>query len=356
MNKKKLLYSIIIPCFNGEKFLVQCIHSIINQRILEKKITHLYEIIIINDGSTDKSLEVADQIRRHWNAIVGWDFIRIIDKPNGQYGSVINRGVEEARGLYFKVLDVDDTFNSDSFIKLLYISASLPQQVDVIISDHTFEKVGINKKYLKSFRNYIEPNKVINTQYIALPRDIITMHSIVYRLDFLKSINFKQSENIYYSDSEYAILPLLKVKAFYYVKLPLYRYYIGRNEQSINLKNMIKNHEQQLHVLKTVWQSVDLEDLYSKRMILYAVIALRRLAQWRLFLIVQNPKIKNKSKDIMDLIDLLKSLQPKYHKLIINGALFNLVKFTRGHGIVTMIKYGAKIYAHFKSNIIAEWG
>lgn len=351
----KLLYSIVIPCYNGEKYLAQSLHSIINKNILEKNITHLYEIIIIDDGSTDDSLKVGKQLAKEWNEQTRCDFIRVINKTNGQYGSVINRGIKEAQGLYFKVLDVDDTFNTDSFIKLLYMSASLSQKVDVIISDHTFEKVGVNKRYLKTFRNFIEPNKVIDTKFIALPRDIITMHSIIYRLDFLKSLHYTQTEKIYYTDSEYAIIPLLKVKAFYYVKLPLYRYYIGHNEQSVNMKNMVKNMEDQHQVLFKVWKSVNLETVYSKKMIIYALIALRRLAQWRIFLIINNHHIKNKRQAILKTMEVLKQLQPKYHKLILSGVLFNFIKFMRGFGVSTIIKYGAKIYAKFKSNILAEW-
>ncbi len=356
MENNRLLYSIIIPCYNGEKYLSQSLHSVVNKNILEKKITHLYEVIIINDGSNDSSLKIAKQLAKTWNKQTREGFIRVINKKNGQYGSVINRGIKEAKGIYFKVLDVDDTLNTVSFIKVLYISASLPQQVDAIISDHTFEKVGVNKKYTKTFRNFIEPDKIIDTKFIALPRDIITMHSIIYRLDFLKSLNYQQTENIYYTDSEYSIIPILKVKAFYYIKLPLYRYYIGHNEQSINMNNMIKNSDHQYKVLINVWKKIDLETVYSKKMILYATIVLRRLAQWHLLLIVNNKKNKKKRKEILQFIETLKKIQPKYHKLILSGALFKLIQFTRGHGIIKITKYGAKMYSIFKTNIMAEWG
>lgn len=356
MESKKILYSIIVPCYNGQFFLEKSLHSIINKNIVDKKLTHLYEIIIINDGSTDKSLKIAKDLAVNWNSQIRDQFIRVINKKNGQYGSVINRGIKEAQGIYFKVLDVDDTFNSNNFIKMLYIIASLSKQVDVIITDYTFEKVGVNKIYLKTFRNVIEPNKMIDTNLIALPRDIITMHSIIYRRQFLLDLHYKQTEKIYYTDSEYAILPLLKVKAFYYINLPLYRYYIGRNEQSITMANMVKNREHQMKVLIKIWKNVDLEKLYSKKMTLYATIALRRLAQWQVLLIVNSQEIKNKRKFIMDFFDLLRSLQPKYHKLIMRGAFFAIFKLTRGYGASKIIKYGSKIYSKFKTNILSDWG
>ncbi len=356
MESKKILYSIIIPCYNGQNFLEKSLHSIVNQNIINKKLAHLYEVIIINDGSTDKSLKIAKKLANDWNKQVRDQFIRVINKKNGQYGSVINRGIKEAQGLYLKILDVDDTLNSNNFIKLLYITASLSKQVDVIITDYTFEKVGINKNYLKSFRNVIEPNKIIDTNLIALPRDIITMHSIIYRRKFLLDLHYKQTEKIYYTDSEYAILPLLKVKAFYYIKLPLYRYYIGRNEQSINMNNMVKNRDHQLKVLIKIWKNVDLEKLYSKKMILYATIALRRLAQWQVLLIVNSNNIKNKRKFIMDFFAFLRTLQPKYHKLIMRGAFFAVFKLTRGYGASKILKYGEKMYSKFKTNILSDWG
>lgn len=89
-------------------------------------------------------------------------------------------------------------------------------------------------------------------------------------------------------------------------------------------------------------------------MILYAIVVLRRLAQWHLLLIVNNNRIKNKRKAILHLIEELKKMQPKYHKLILSGILFGFLKFTHCYGVIKIVKYGAKIYSKFKTNILIE--
>ncbi|WP_161565516.1 glycosyltransferase family 2 protein [Mycoplasma sp. ATU-Cv-703] len=353
---KRPLYSLVIPCYNGQDFLPLALHSVVNHQMIKRNLTRLYEVIVIDDGSTDDSLRVARELARGYNALVRPDFIRVIAQPNGQYGSVINHALKLARGIYFKILDVDDTFSTDDFIKLLYISAGLSSQVDVIVTDHTFEKIGVNKTYRKSFRNYIEPFRIIDTRQIALPSDLITMHSLVYRLDFLRKIKYRQLEGIYYTDSQFALIPLLQVKSFYYVPLPLYRYYVGRDEQSINIKVMVKNASHQLEVLTTIWQQVNLDKIYSRKMLFYAIIALRRLAQWRILIIVKDPSISAKHRAIMNTLKMLLGLQPKYGRLILGGAFFGLVRFTRGYMIATIIRIGAIIYSRFKTNIMAEWG
>ena len=93
--------TIVIPAYNVEQYIDRCLESVT---------THVdslddLEIIVVNDGSKDNTLELAQRY-----AVKYPQSVRVIDKPNGGWGSGINRGIEEATGKYLKTLDSDDWF------------------------------------------------------------------------------------------------------------------------------------------------------------------------------------------------------------------------------------------------------
>lgn len=351
------LFTFVIPAYNGEPYLDTSIHSLVSQRLIEEKLTDLYEIIIINDGSKDNTETKAEGIAKRWNKEIRKDFIRVINKPNGQYGSVINRGIKEAKGIYFKVLDCDDTFNTISLVKLIYLALGFEKKVDVIFTDHTFEIVGVDKQVKLSLRKWFEPYKIINLQKQPFPTDLITMHSIIYRTELLRGIDYKQVEGVYYSDSQYSLIPLSKAQTMYYAELPLYRYYIGRAEQSINLKVMVKNRVHQIVVFETIFREMDFNSIFSKTVREYSLIVMRRMIQWQSLILVFDKSItpKEKSKEMMHLFQVVRNLQPEYANQILKGSFFWIVRVTRGRFISPLLKFGVKLYSKFNKNIMAEW-
>lgn len=353
---KQPLFTFLIPAFNGEPFLRTSMHSLINDRILENNIHQFYEIIIIDDGSTDNTFSLGKEIAKEWNKKTkNKDFIKVIRKNNGHYGSVINRGIKEANGLYFKVLDVDDTFHISSLIELIKVVNGFKEKIDVIFTDHTFEKVGVNTQILQGLSKYFTPYEVLEVNKVKWPKEIITMHSIIYRTELLRDINYEQVEGIPYTDSQYSMIPLGFAKTMYYLDIPLYRYYIGRHEQSINLKVMIRNREAQLRVMETLWKEVNLDDSFSKNIKKYYIFVLRSLAQWQIMLAALDPNLKGQRQHFKKLLKLLKQMQPKDYYAITNHALFWCMRFTNCFGMKTLIKVAIKIYSKFKKNILAEW-
>lgn len=353
MNKP--LFTFIIPAYNGSPYIDESIHSLINERILETNIHIFYEVIIVNDGSTDNTVAKAKNHAKIWNKRTRPDFIRVIDKKNGQYGSVINRGIKEAKGFYLKVLDVDDTLHQSSLIELVKIVHGLQKKPDVIFTDHTFEKVAVNKQELQSLRKWFNPYELMEVNEIRWPKDLITMHSVIYRTNLLRDIGYEQIEGVYYSDSQYSLIPLEYANTVYYIDVPLYRYYIGRGEQSINLKVMVKNRVHQLKVLERIWSEVNFEFKNDKKLHKYLRTVMKQMAQWQTMLIAFDNTIDNKAEYLMDSLRVLKSLQPKEYRRITNTTLFWILRITRGHGTPFLIRNGIKIYSKFKKNILAEW-
>ena len=130
MNKKIL--TIAVPSFNAEKYLVETIPTVLNLKNIE-----LVDLIIINDGSKDDTLSVANKMKRDYPNI-----IQIVDKENGGHGSAVNSGIKYAKGKYFKVLDADDWVDTENLDKLIeYLKIT---DIDEIVSP--YYKVIVDSK------------------------------------------------------------------------------------------------------------------------------------------------------------------------------------------------------------------
>jgi len=110
MDKKmgKIL-TVVVPTYNAEKYLRDNLESFKIPELMED-----LEILIVNDGSTDHSLEIAEEYVRQYP-----DTYRVITKENGGHGSGINCGIANARGTYFKVVDADDWVGEKAFCDLV---------------------------------------------------------------------------------------------------------------------------------------------------------------------------------------------------------------------------------------------
>lgn len=102
--------SILVPCYNVEKYLPQCLDSIINQTLED------IEIICLNDGSKDRTLDIIRDYAERDGRIV------VVDKPNSGYGATMNKGLDVARGKYIGIVESDDFIEPDMF-KRLYETA-----------------------------------------------------------------------------------------------------------------------------------------------------------------------------------------------------------------------------------------
>ena len=217
MNK---IISIVIPTYNMERYLDRCLSSLIIERISD------IEIIVVNDGSKDSSLSIAQKYERMYP-----DTFTVIDKSNANYGSCINAALKVAKGKYIKILDADDAFNSNNFNLMVGVLANI--DVDMVLTD--FVRVyGVGKNEIESFN--LQKDSVLNFTEIANNRDVakIMMHSVTYKLENLLKIGYKQSEGIFYTDNEWIFLPISTVRKVYYIKKPIYLYTLNREGQSVN--------------------------------------------------------------------------------------------------------------------------
>ena len=224
------------------------------------------EIIIVNDGSKDNTLEIAKSYEEKYPTIV-----KAVDKENGGHGDAVNTGLKHATGLYFKVVDSDDWVEEASLMKILDVLHKLVEEekmVDMIVSNYVYEKVGAKHKKVIHYQNVMPEDRIITWKDMGHFRlgQYILMHSVMYRTELLKMCGLELPKHTFYVDNIYVYYPLPYVKSFYYVNVNFYRYFIGRDGQSVNEKNMIKRIDQQLFVTRTMIDMYQMNKIANKKL------------------------------------------------------------------------------------------
>lgn len=251
MNNKIL--SIIIPAYNVESYIEKCLNSVTHNI---KNIDDI-EIIVINDGSTDNTLKLAEKYAFQYPHSV-----RVIDKPNGGWGTGINKGIEEATGKYLKTLDSDDWYNSenlDNFINLL-------KQINVDMVLTSFSEITLTTTRVRNMpKEFCEKVTDID-EYLTNNNFNLNapIHAITYKTTILKDSKWKVAEK-YYGDLDYIIAPLIHVKTMYLSTLNIYQYFLGREGQSVSIKGYNAHIDDYLTVCnKTILFWIDNENKISK--------------------------------------------------------------------------------------------
>ena len=239
------LLSIIIPAYNMEAYLAPCVESILRTPSLAA-----VEIIIVNDGSKDKTLRIAKQYAERHR-----DTIRIVDKPNGNYGSTINAALPIAKGEFVKILDADDTFNSSYLAEFLTFLGKM-QGVDMIVTP--FTEVNEQKEHRVDYNLYsrkvYEYGKIYDAEQIFGDGAIrfFMMHGVCYRTELLRQMGYRQSEGISYTDQEWVFYPLFNVKSIAFANIPLYRYNTSREGQTMDAKVQLRSLSQLITVTEAI--------------------------------------------------------------------------------------------------------
>lgn len=247
------LLSVAIPCYNSEAYMRHAVETLLTGG-------EEVEILIVDDGSKDNTLAIAQELEEQYPTIV-----RAIHQENGGHGSAVNTGLREASGLYFKVVDSDDWVKEEAFqeaLKLLKNMVSDGKNLDMLICNYVYEKAGEKRKKVIHYRNTLPQNQIFTWNEIGHFHmgQYILMHSVIYRTKLLRDCGLELPEHTFYVDNIYVYHPLPLVKSMYYMDINLYRYFIGRDDQSVNEANMMKRIDQQLLVTRTM---IDLYDLYK---------------------------------------------------------------------------------------------
>lgn len=247
-----------IPCYNSAAYMDKCIESLL-------AIGDDIEIIIVNDGSTkDNTAEIADSWQERYP-----DIVRAIHKENGGHGSAVNCGLAHATGTYFKVVDSDDWLDKhamDEIMVYLREQAKAEDPTDLIIANYVYEKVHEGSRTVMHYRNVFPEGREFGWNEVGhfLPSQYLLMHSVIYRTQLLRDMGLELPEHCFYVDNIFVYVPLPHVKTIYYRDVDMYRYFIGREDQSVNEDVMKGRIDQQLRVTRTMIDAVELPDGVSE--------------------------------------------------------------------------------------------
>lgn len=227
------ILTVVIPTYNMEAYLNRTLDSL----VISDERMRLLEVLVINDGSKDRSSVIAHEYEAKYP-----DTFHVIDKENGHYGSCVNRGIQEARGKFFRLLDADDWFNNDQLEFFVDALSSVSDEVDVV-----FNNVYIHRKEAElvtmqnALYNHVYSFDEFDFRATHNHSYILGVQGITYRKALLENVHLQLQTGISYTDTEYGFYPLTKAKKFIFLECNLFNYFLGRDGQSIEYNVVVKN-------------------------------------------------------------------------------------------------------------------
>ncbi len=253
------LLSVVVPCYNSQDYMRHCVETLLpgGEEV---------EILIVDDGSQDGTAAIADEYQERYPAIV-----RAIHQENAGHGGAVMRGLENASGLYFKVVDSDDWVDPQvlkELLKLLRRFQMTHQPVDMVVSDFVYDKVGAKHKKVMRYPRTLPTDRVLRWEEVgAFPKGhYLLMHSVIYRTQLLRDSGLQLPHHTFYVDNLFVYVPMAQVKTLYYVDQVFYHYFIGREDQSVQEQVMIRRIDQQLKVNWLMLGQVDLDQVEDPRL------------------------------------------------------------------------------------------
>lgn len=235
------LITITVPSYNAQEYLDRCLMSFVTE---DSRINEAVEVLIINDGSTDGTEEVA----RHY-VTEHPEMFRLINKENGGHGSGINAGIKNATGQYFKIVDADDWVNNKEWMNFVQLLQT--QEADIIASDYLCIQDGtydvLKEKMATNHEDYYGTRRHMSKGEIT---EVIKMHSMTIRTELLQKNQIHIDEHRFYVDAEYITYPIPFVESVYYDRRFLYMYRLGRDGQSMDVISMRRNQQQHRYVME----------------------------------------------------------------------------------------------------------
>ncbi len=303
--------TISIAAYRVEKYLAECLDSFTDPRIACD-----LEVLVINDGSGDGIRDIAREYEKRYPEV-----FRLIEKENGGHGSTINRGISEAKGNYFKTVDGDDLVRPKGLYEL--VSYLRTAEADLVVTDfesfdnetgQVLQEMGTDFTGKKNRQCY---------SFDEISRYVyVNMHAAAFRTDILKGMGRQLDEHCFYVDAEYMMYPVPGVDTVVFLEQPVYRYRLGRDEQSMNIRNMQKNmahHERVLTHLLEFYREEQARMTGAKRA--YVAKGIARIAVSQIKIYLSYPADRTWKRKLRELEERLKQDYPAVYHSMSNPAV-----------------------------------
>lgn len=220
------ILTVVVPSYNVEKYLKKTLESFAIPKVLDD-----LEVLIVNDGSTDGTIDVAKEFVEKYP-----ETFFLINKENGGHGSTVNVGIEVATGRYFRIVDGDDWVEQDALVTLLHKLKTI--DADLVLTNYRTVHVETGERCEFRFSDSLY-DKILNVSDILERNLSFPMTTVCYKTKILKENKIKLQERIFYVDEEYNVLPFSYAKKIYFCDVILYNYRIGNINQSISIANQV---------------------------------------------------------------------------------------------------------------------
>lgn len=252
MKKDNKILAIGIPSYNGEPYLDRCIPTFIHKDLLDR-----IEVIIVNDGSKDRTKEIAEKYHKKYP-----NTVKVINKENGGHGSAVNAALHYTKAKYYKVVDCDDWVDTEQLVKLV----DFLENNDVDLITNNYETVDMMTGETVKVANYgYEYGKIYNFDEINAKTCYFSIHSTTYKTKILKDHDIKLQEKTFFVDVEYQLLPIPFINTVAFLDNIVYKYMIGNVNQSVNMDNFVKRYDNHDRVVKRVLDFINSTEFSEKQ-------------------------------------------------------------------------------------------
>lgn len=316
------LLSIVVPMYQVETYISQCLDSFIIPEIMEK-----IQVLVIDDGCKDGSPQIAKSYEERYPGT-----FRVIHKENGGHGSTINRGIEEALGMYFRVVDGDDWVDKESLVH--FVQHLENTNADMVLSNYYWvdHKSGEKKAEVQEICPGICYGTDCQLDEVA-DRIFMKMHGITYKTSVIRGQPERLDEHCFYVDTEYMLFPLPYVKTVSAVPDFVYQYRIGLPGQSMSAEKLRKQCSQHERVLNRLLVFYQAHRDSACAVVLEKTVARIVASQYKIYLM-----LSGSSKERLTALEKrLKAEYPKVYQAVKNPAVRLLRKTGyRSFGIISL--------------------
>ena len=254
------LVTFVMPCYNSAAFMRRGIDSIL--QALEM-CDHACEILLINDGSTDETGEIAGRYAELH------DCVQAIDQENANWGGVVNHGIRRARGTYFKILDSDDRFDPFALRRVLdtlALAVEAENEPDLLVTNYVYDRGTDNSKHTIQYRKLFPAGCIFTWAEMGKAGidQFIMVHASWYKTQVLRDSGLQLPTGVSYMDSLFVLHPMPLVKKLFYLDVDAYHYLIGREGQSVDIEVVKRQIDQQLMATRLAIGNVDYDALYAE--------------------------------------------------------------------------------------------